>query len=81
MFRNSASLTSLKGLENWDVSNVTDYTYMFGDISNLSETNNINDWNIQKNATYERMFIGAQTHPEFVKVSGIWRNGTFTPTE
>ena len=54
---------------------------MFSGCTRLTDSNAINDWNIQKTASFTQMFKKTPTHPEFTKIQGTWNNGTFTPTE
>ena len=80
MFRHCDSLVSLEGLENWDVSNVTNFEYFVERSPKLSETSYINNWNINKDANFSKMFANVPSHPEFTKVQGTWKNGTFIPS-
>ena len=80
MFYNNTSLTSLDGLEDWDVSNVTTFNYMFGSNYSLNDASAITDWDIPTTTSFYRMFSSTSVHPEFSKVSGTWSGGTFTPT-
>ena len=74
------NITNLDGLENWNVSKVTAFYGAFSQISNLTDANSINDWDIQRTANFNFMFFDAPIHPEFTKVQGTWNNvGTFTP--
>ena len=47
----------------------------------LTDASAINNWNIQRNAVFIKMFGGGtKTHPQFTKVSGTWDSeGTFIP--
>ena len=76
----STSITTLSGLENWDVSSATNMEGMFWDNVSLTDASAINNWNINANINFTYMFINAPVHPEFTKVSGTWDSeGTFTP--
>ena len=78
-------LTTLSGLENWDVSNVTTWSDALGGafegLTNLSDASAINNWNISPSGNYTYMFKNTPVHPTFTRVSGTWdSNGTFTPS-
>ena len=79
MFKACYSLESLNGLENWDVAKVMSYKQMFAGNNNLHDVSYINNWNISKDADYTGMFTSVPVLPEFNKINGSWRNGTFTP--
>ena len=91
MFRNCTEITSLAGLEDWDVSKVTNFSEgndsnnshsegAFEGMTSLSDASAINNWNIKSDAFFNNMFKSTPVHPEFTKVSGTWSNGTFTPS-
>ena len=89
MFYNCNDLETLN-LSNWNVNNVTDFTYLFYRCYNLTnETiNTLNNWNINSSATFHQLFKycknvdeGGRVDFPFPAWSGIWDdNGTFTPT-
>ncbi len=79
MFRDCYSLESLNGIENWDVSQVNNYRSMFDGDNKINNASSINEWNVSKTADFTRMFAGVPVLPEFSKVNGVWKNGTFTP--
>lgn len=90
MFRNCTNLTTLDGLQNWDVSKVTNFSEgndtnnlhsegTFEGLTNLTDASAINNWNIRRDAYFNNMFKNTPGHPEFSKVTGNWGNGTFIP--
>ena len=90
MFRNCRSLTTLDGLQNWDVSKVTNFSEgndsaqnrsqgTFEGLTNLTDASAINNWNINREALFDNMFKNTPVHPEFSKITGTWNNGTFIP--
>lgn len=90
MFRNCTGLTTLDGLENWDVSKVTNFSEgndnnnnhsegIFEGLTNLTDASAINNWNINREAFFNNMFKNTPVHPEFSKITGTWNNGTFIP--
>ncbi len=77
----SSTITTLSGLENWNVLSATDMSYMFSDNFALTDASAINNWNINSGINFEGMFYHDTVHPEFTKVTGTWDSeGTFTPT-
>ena len=91
MFSGSSSLTSLEGLQNWDVSSVTNMRAMFSNCSGLTTASAINDWNVNgvaytsntsSNNNFYRMFYNANnSHPTFSRRDGYWdADGSFIPS-
>ncbi len=80
VFRHCNHLESLSGIEQWNVESVTTFSYMFDGMPNLSDASAIHDWDIPTTASFYRMFNATSVHPEFSKVPGTWRGGTFTPS-
>ena len=77
----SSPITTLSGLENWNVSSATDMSYMLQDNFALTDASAINNWNINSSIEFTKMFSQAPVHPEFTKVTGTWDSeGTFTPS-
>ena len=75
-----STVTSLHGLENWDVHSATNMNSMFADNASLSDASAINDWNISSVTDFGQMFDRTPVHPEFTVRTGTWdTNGTFTP--
>ena len=73
-------VTSLAGLENWNVSSAVDMGMMFEDLLSLTDASAINSWNIVNVTSFEKMFKNSNgVHPEFTRISGTWNDGTFTP--
>ena len=54
-------LTSLDGLQDWDVSNVVDFNWMFGDQVWLNDISAVTNWNVSNGTNFEGMF--AMTSP------------------
>ncbi len=77
----ASTVTTLDGLENWNVSSATNMTAMFQDNVSLTDASAINNWNIKSSITFTDMFHTTPVHPEFTKFpNGTWdSNGTFTP--
>ncbi len=78
---NGTVVTSLNGLENWDVSSATNMQHMFAELSSLTDASAINNWNIGNVTNFNGMFGNSNgVHPTFSKRIGTWDNGTFTPS-
>ena len=76
----ASTVTTLTGLENWDVSSATYMNWMFADNYSLTDASAINNWNVNSSIDFTQMFYHDTVHPEFTKVSGTWDSeGTFTP--
>ena len=76
----SSTVTTLEGLENWNVSSATNMNSMFQDNASLTDASAINDWNINPSAKFTKMFANTPVHPEFTKVAGTWdAYGDFVP--
>jgi surface protein len=65
MFEGCTSITTINNLNDWDVSNVTNMSYMFASCNNFNQ--NIGNWNVSKVTTMYFMFL--------VSSSGIFNNG------
>ena len=46
MFSWCKSLSDIKSLENWNVSNGNDFSYMFNECSSLSDIKSLQNWNV-----------------------------------
>ena len=46
MFYECSYLLDIKGLENWNVSNVNNFSYMFYKCLSLSDIKGLNNWNV-----------------------------------
>ena len=78
---NPSIVTSLEGLEDWDVSKGIYFNGMFADSTSLVDASAIDNWNISPSSYYFHMFYNSSVHPNFTRVSGTWdAEGTFTPT-
>ena len=76
----ASTVTTLTGLENWDVSSATNMEGMFADNFSLTDASAINNWNINSSINFTNMFVHTPVHPEFTQVQGTWDSGgTFTP--
>ena len=76
-----ATVTSLHGLENWNVSNATNMAYMFSGQEAITDASAINNWDVRNVTDFYYMFNLAHDHPNFTMVTGTWNNkGTFTRT-
>ena len=53
MFRGCKSLSDIKSLEKWNVSNGNYFSFMFSDCTSLSDIKNIiKKWNVSKSLLY-----------------------------
>jgi uncharacterized repeat protein (TIGR02543 family) len=57
MFQYCESITTVPGMNSWDVSNVTDMYHMFAYADSFNQ--NISGWNVSKVTNMEGMFCGA----------------------
>ena len=74
-------VTTLEGLESWNVSRATNMGLMFAENASLTDASAINNWDINTNCDFTKMFSLSPVHPEFTKIQGTWNeNGTFTPS-
>lgn len=77
------SITSLAGLENWNVSSATSMFAMFYGLSNLTDATAIADWNVTSSINFTKMFQNCNkvTLLIFINLPGTWdSNGTYIPT-
>jgi surface protein len=56
MFSHCSSLLDIKALENWNVSNVNNFSYMFNNCSSLSEIKALQNWNVSNVNNFSYMF-------------------------
>lgn len=56
MFENCDCLEDIVALENWDVSNSTDFSYLFDFCESLESLHGIENWDVSHVTTMERMF-------------------------
>lgn len=74
-------ITSLHGLESWNVSSATNMQSMFDGLTSLTDASALNNWNIANVTNFTNMFNRVSTHPTFTNRAGTWdSNGTFTPS-
>ena len=57
MFSNCSSLSDIRALENWDVSNGNNFSYMFSGCKSLSNVK-IEKWDLSKCTNFTCMFTG-----------------------
>lgn len=75
-----STTTSLKGLENWDVSSAKTLETMFLENVSLISADSINNWNVNATMNFTHMFRRTPVHPNFTKLPGIWDGyGTLIP--
>ena len=91
MLRNCSNITTLNGLQNWDVKKVMNFSEgsdsnqdhiegTFEGLTSLSDASAINNWDINPNAIFIRMFLDTPVQPTFSKVAGTWNSiGSFIP--
>ena len=58
MFASCRNLTEITGIENWDVSNVTDFSIMFQECFSIRELNLAN-WDMQNAQSLKNIFYNA----------------------
>ena len=56
MFWGCSSLNDIKPLENWNVSNGTNFEGMFYGCSSLKDIKTLENWNVSNGTNFERMF-------------------------
>ena len=61
MFNNCSSLSDIKPLENWNVSNGNDFSFMFNNCSSLSDIKALKNWNVSNGNNFSYMFFGCKT--------------------
>ena len=61
MFYGCSSLSDIKGLENWNVSNGNKFNYMFYGCSSLSEIKALENWNVSNCKYFDGMFSGCSS--------------------
>ena len=59
MFYKCSSITDIKSLENWNVSNGTNFHMMFSHC-NFSDLRPLNNWNVAKGEQFDKMFGGCK---------------------
>ena len=72
------TVTTLSGLEEWDVSSAKVMNDMFFDGHKLEDVSAIENWDVTNVENFNSMFSGSKVYPQFTKVNGTWKNGTFT---
>ena len=60
MFNNCQNLTEIKGIENWDVSSVTDFGSMFNGCSSLTSLD-LSSWDTSQCTNMDSMFAGCSS--------------------
>jgi len=61
MFFGCSSLSDIKSLENWNVSNGTYFSWMFRGCSSLKDIKSLENWNISNGTYFEGMFRGCSS--------------------
>ena len=56
MFYCCTSLSNIKGLENWNASNVKNFSSMFCGCSSLTDIKALQYWNVSKGNNFSEMF-------------------------
>jgi len=75
-------MTTLEGLENWDVSNAENMADMFYHLYKLEDASAINNWDIRKVKNFDNMFGHSPVKPVFSLRPGTWdSNGTYIPDD
>ena len=69
MFNNCQNLTEIKGIENWDVSSVTDFGSMFNGCKSLTKLD-LRNWVTSSATTFQNMFSGC-TNLEILRVDNF----------
>ena len=77
MFQDCYNLTSLKGLDKFDTSKVTNMNYVFQNCKTLIEIAGIYGWNTQKVTSFSNMFDGCESLIELPNLSK-WETKTAT---
>ena len=62
MFSNCSSLSDIKSLENWNVSNVNNFSHMFDSCSSLSDIKSLENWKykIKTDGNFESIIMNVQ---------------------
>ena len=61
MFYSCQSLQDLNGLQNWNVSNGTDFKNMFYACESLQDLNRLQNWNVFNGTDFSGMFYSCQS--------------------
>ena len=69
MFNNCQNLTEIKGIENWDVSSVTDFGSMFNGCKSLTKLD-LRNWVTSSATSFQNMFSGC-TNLEILRVDNF----------
>ena len=77
MFSGCSSLSSLKGISNWQTGNVTDMSLMFSGCSSLSSLEGISNWQTGKVTYMCEMFNGCSSLSSLEGISN-WQTGIVT---
>lgn len=71
MFRECLWLKDIVALANWNVSNATDFSYLFYYCSELESLHGIENWDVSKVTSFSQIFLGCETI-EDVDVLANW---------
>jgi len=61
MFSGCKSLSNIKGLENWNVLNGNNFSYMFSRCKSLSDIKRLENWNVLNGNNFSYMFSGCES--------------------
>ena len=61
MFRNCSSLSDIKSLEKWNVSNGNNFSCMFSGCKSLSDIKSLEKWNVSNGNIFSDMFNGCSS--------------------
>ena len=72
MFSRCSQLSDISGLKNWNVSNGTNFSYLFEDCLSLSDISSLKNWNVSNGKDFYNIFyfcrsINKQTIPNNLK--------------
>ena len=73
MFTFCGSLQDLNGLENWNVENGMDFSFMFAHCKSLQDISVLQNWNVSKGEYFKSMFYNCNPN---LKIH--WKKHTYT---
>ena len=77
IFGSMTALTSLDGLETWDVSELTGLQSLFGGLTSLTNIDALENWNVEKVTSLEYTFSGDSSLTSIAKLSS-WNTPELT---
>ena len=72
------SLSDIKALENWDISNGTNFSNMFCDCKSLSDIKPLENWNVSNGINFEDMFSGCDSLSKRTPIQN-WNTHGYNP--